>query len=288
MEEKGHLYWLRRKLPEQEVLEEMDLLLKEFNLHTVCDSALCPNRGECYKNKTATFMILGDICTRNCRFCAIEKREPLPLDPKEPYHLAQAAERLQLKYIVITSVTRDDLPDGGAEHFAQTIVELKSLLPHSAVEVLVPDFNGSEEALQKVIEVQPEVINHNLETVPRLYPLVRPKAVYSRSLELLRQVKIRSKNIITKSGIMVGLGEEKEEVVQLMRDLREVNCDILTIGQYLRPSPRHLAVEEYIPPDKFEEYGKIGRSLGFKYVVSAPLVRSSYQAREIWENISKR
>ncbi|OGD36214.1 lipoyl synthase, partial [Candidatus Atribacteria bacterium RBG_16_35_8] len=239
-DKKGHLYWLRRKLPDQKVLKRMDSLLKELNLHTVCDSALCPNRGECFKKGTATFMILGNICTRNCKFCAVEKGKPLPLDPEEPYHIAQAAKHLNLKHIVITSVTRDDLSDGGAKHFARTVIEVKKILPESTIEVLVPDFEGSWEALQIVIDAQPEVINHNIETVTRLYQLVRPKAVYNRSLELLGQVKIRDKNIISKSGIMVGLGEEKEEVIKAMKDLREVDCDILTIGQYLRPSPHHL------------------------------------------------
>jgi len=284
-DKKGHLYWLRRKLPDQKDLERMDLLLKDLNLHTVCDSALCPNRGECFKNGTATFMILGDICTRNCKFCAVEKGNPFPLDPEEPYHTAQAAKHLNLKHTVVTSVTRDDLPDGGAKHFTQTIMEIKKLLPESTVEVLVPDFEGSWEALQIVIDAHPEVINHNIETVARLYNLVRPKAVYRRSLELLRQVKVRGKNIISKSGVMVGLGEEKEEIIKTMKDLREVDCDILTIGQYLKPSPRHLKVSDYIHPGKFEEYQNIGMSLGFKYVASAPLVRSSYHAGEILRNI---
>jgi lipoic acid synthetase len=284
-EKKGNLYWLRRKLPDQRVLDRMDALLEGLNLHTVCDSALCPNRGECYKSGTATFMILGDICTRNCRFCAVKKGKPLPLDPEEPYHVAQAARHLQLKHIVVTSVTRDDLPDGGAEYFAETIIEIKKQLPKSTIEVLVPDFKGSWEALQRVIDTQPEVINHNIETVNRLYRLVRPKAVYKRSLELLRQVKVRDKNIISKSGIMVGLGEEEEEIIQAMKDLREVDGDILTIGQYLRPSPLYLRVQNYIHPDKFEEYQKIGISLGFKYVASAPLVRSSYHAGEILKEI---
>ncbi|PKP56764.1 lipoyl synthase [Candidatus Atribacteria bacterium HGW-Atribacteria-1] len=284
-DKKGHLYWLRRKLPDQKVLVRMDSLLKELNLHTVCDSALCPNRGECFKKGTATFMILGNICTRNCKFCAVEKGKPLPIDPEEPYHIAQAVKHLNLKHIVVTSVTRDDLPDGGAKHFARTIMEIKKLLPESTIEVLVPDFKGSWEALQIVIDVQPEVINHNIETVPRLYNLVRPKAVYKRSLELLRQIKIRDKNIISKSGIMVGLGEKKEEVIQVMKDLRKVDCDIFTIGQYLKPSPHHLKVSEYIHPDKFEEYQNKGMSLGFKYVASAPLVRSSYNAGEILNKI---
>jgi lipoyl synthase len=284
-EKKGNLYWLRRTLPDQRVLDRMDALLEGLNLHTVCDSALCPNRGECFKKGTATFIILGNICTRNCGFCAVKKGKPLPLDPEEPYHIAQAAKHLQLKHIVVTSVTRDDLPDGGAEHFAETIIEIKKQLPKSTVEVLVPDFKGFWEALQRVIDAQPEVINHNIETVNRLYRLVRPKAIYKRSLELLRQVKIRDKNIISKSGIMVGLGEEEEEIIQAMKDLREVDGDILTIGQYLRPSPLHLRVQNYIHPDKFEEYQKIGMSLGFKYVASAPLVRSSYHAGEILKDI---
>lgn len=284
-DKKGHLYWLRRKLPDQKVLERMDSLLKELNLHTVCDSALCPNRGECFKEGTATFMILGNICTRNCKFCAVEKGEPSPIDLEEPHHIAQAAKHLNLKHIVVTSVTRDDLPDGGAKHFARTIIEIKKILPESTIEVLVPDLEGSWGALQMVIDAHPEVINHNIETVARLYQLVRPKAVYERSLELLRQVKIRSKNIISKSGIMVGLGEEKEEVIQVMKDLREVDCDIFTIGQYLKPSPHHLKVSEYIHPDKFEEYQSIGMSFGFKYVASAPLVRSSYHAGEILNKI---
>ena len=284
-DKKGHLYWLRRKLPDQKVLERMDLLLKELNLHTVCDSALCPNRGECFKKGTATFMILGNICTRNCKFCAVEKGNPLPLDPEEPCHIAQAAKHLNLKHIVITSVTRDDLPDGGAKHFAQTITEVKKILSESTIEVLVPDFEGSWEVLQIVIDAHPEVINHNIETVSRLYKLVRPKAVYKRSLELLRQIKIRDKNIISKSGIMVGLGEEKDEVIKAMKDLREVDCDILTIGQYLKPSPDHLKVSNYIRPDEFEAYRNIGMSLGFKYVASAPLVRSSYHAGEMLNKI---
>jgi lipoic acid synthetase len=284
-EKKGNLYWLRRTLPDQRVLDRMDALLEGLNLHTVCDSALCPNRGECFKKGTATFIILGNVCTRNCGFCAVKKGKPLPLDPEEPYHIAQAAKHLQLKHIVVTSVTRDDLPDGGAEHFAETIIEIKKQLPKSTVEVLVPDFKGSWEALQRVIDAQPEVINHNIETVNRLYRLVRPKAIYKRSLELLRQVKIRDKNIISKSGIMVGLGEEEEEIIQAMKDLREVDGDILTIGQYLRPSPLHLRVQNYIHPDKFEEYQKTGMSLGFKYVASAPLVRSSYHAGEILKDL---
>ena len=285
-DKKGHLYWLRRKLPDQKVLDQMDSLLKDLNLHTVCDSALCPNRGECFKQGTATFMILGDVCTRNCRFCAVKKGKPLPLDPDEPFHVAQAAKHLNLKHIVVTSVTRDDLSDGGADCFAKTIIDIRKQLPLSTIEVLIPDFKGSKEALQKVMNAQPEVINHNIETVPRLYSLIRPQAIYKRSLEVLKEVKLYSKGIFSKSGIMLGLGEKEEEIIESMKDLRKVDCDILTIGQYLKPSPYHLKVSEYIHPDKFEEYQNIGMSLGFKYVASAPLVRSSYHAGEILKTIT--
>jgi lipoic acid synthetase len=284
-EKRGHLYWLRRKPPDQKVINKMENLFKDLNLHTVCDSALCPNRGECFKNGTATFMIMGDVCSRNCQFCAVKKGKPLPLDPKEPIHIAQAAKYLKLKHVVVTSVTRDDLLNGGAEHFAQTVIAIKNLLPKSTVEILIPDFQGSREALQKVIEVHPEVINHNIETIERLYSSVRPIADYKTSLQLIKRVKIGNQDIITKSGIMLGLGEKKEEVVIAMKDLRKVNCDLLTIGQYLRPSPQHLKVKEYIHPDEFEVYRKIGMSLGFKHVLSGPLVRSSYHSGEILQNI---
>jgi len=284
-EKKGYLYWLRRKLPDQKVMNKMEGLLKDLDLHTVCDSALCPNRGECFKEGTATFIIMGDICTRNCQFCAIKKGKPLPLDPKEPIHIAEAAKHLKLTHVVITSVTRDDLLHGGADHFTQTVTEIRKLLPKSTVEVLIPDFQGSWESLQKIIEVHPEIINHNIETIERLYSLVRPKANYKMSLQLLKRIKTKNNDILTKSGIMLGLGEEKKEVVTAMKDLRKVNCDLLTIGQYLRPSPQHTKVKEYIHPDEFEEYRKIGMSLGFKHVSSAPLVRSSYHSGEILRNI---
>ena len=284
-DKKGHLYWLRRKLPDQKVINKMEILLKQLNLHTVCDSALCPNRGECFKNGTATFMIMGDICTRNCQFCAVTKGVPLALDPEEPIHIAQAVKYLKLKHIVITSVTRDDLPNGGAEHFVRTVDVIKQHLPKCTTEVLIPDFQGSWNALQRVIESPSEVINHNIETVERLYPSVRPKANYITSLELLHRVKISNRNIITKSGIMLGLGEKKEEVITAMKDLRKANCDVLTIGQYLQPSPQHLKVIKYIHPDEFEMYRKIGISLGFQHVSSAPLVRSSYRAGEVLRNI---
>jgi len=284
-EKKGYLYWLRRKIPDQNVMNKMNGLLSSLNLHTVCDSALCPNRGECFQNGTATFMIMGDVCTRNCQFCAVKKGKPLQLDPEEPIHIAQASVKLNLKHVVITSVTRDDLADGGAEHFARTVIEVKKKLAESTIEVLIPDFQGSIDSLKRVLDSPADVINHNIETVLHLYPVVRPIAEYNTSLNLLRKVKEFRDNVITKSGIMLGLGEEKGEVIQTMKDLRKVNCDVLTIGQYLRPSPQHLKVKKYIHPDEFEMYGEIGRSLGFRYVLSAPLVRSSYHAGEITRNL---
>jgi len=284
-EKKGHLYWLRRKLPDRKITGEMEKLLKSLNLHTVCDSAMCPNRGECFKNGTATFMIMGDICTRNCQFCAVKKGQTLSLDPKEPVHIAQAARHLKLKHVVITSVTRDDLPDGGAEHFSRTVLEIRKQLSGSTIEVLIPDFQGSQKALQIIIDSKPDVINHNIETVERLYSSVRPIADYKVSIQLLKRIKNINGNIITKSGMMLGLGEENDEVVQAMKDLRKVNCDLLTIGQYLRPSPRHLKVVKYVHPDDFEMYRKIGMTMGFKHVASAPLVRSSYYAGENLQKI---
>nr|WP_240951388.1 lipoyl synthase [Caldanaerobacter subterraneus] len=255
----------------------MEAFLKNMALNTVCQSANCPNMGECFARRTATFMIMGNICTRNCRFCAVEKGHPQPLDEEEPGRVAEAARRLGLKHVVVTSVTRDDLPDGGASHFAKTIYELKKL-PGVTVEVLVPDFMGNEEAIRTVVEAKPDVINHNVETVPRLYSRVRPKADYIRSLNLLKKVKELDPLILTKSGIMVGLGETEEEVIEVMKDLRDIDCDMMTIGQYLRPSHKHIEVAEYVTPEQFKRYEEIGYKLGFKHVASGPLVRSSYHA----------
>lgn len=284
MEQQQKPDWLKKKI-DLKSLTEMQALLRSLSLYTVCEGADCPNRGECFKSGTATFMILGDTCTRNCRFCAVGKGRPLPPDPSEPEHIADAAEKLGLRHVVVTSVTRDDLPDGGASHFAATIKALKSRLPKSTVEVLIPDFKGSEEALNKVIAARPDIINHNLETVPSLYTAVRPQAVYERSLELLRRVK--KSGILAKTGIMVGLGETREEVFSLIDDIAAAGCDMLTIGQYLQPSKEHLPITEYIRPEQFEEYKRAALEKGIKYVASAPLVRSSYNAAEGMEAVRK-
>ncbi|WP_029688522.1 lipoyl synthase [Thermoanaerobacter sp. A7A] len=270
--------WLKVRLLNED-LNRMEAFLKSMSLNTVCQSANCPNMGECFARKTATFMIMGNICTRNCRFCAVEKGHPQPLDEDEPRRIAEAAQKLGLKHVVVTCVTRDDLPDGGASHFAKTIYELKKL-PGVTVEVLVSDFMGKEESIAQVVEAKPDIINHNVETVPRLYPNVRPKADYLRSLNLLKKSKELDPYILTKSGIMVGLGETEEEVIQVMKDLRSVDCDMMTIGQYLRPSAKHIEVAEYVTPQQFKRYEEIGYELGFKYVASGPLVRSSYHADE--------
>ncbi len=280
------LTWLRRKPSDPKILQNMQDLLARYQLHTVCQGALCPNQGECFAAGTATFLILGHTCSRNCTFCAIPSAAHLPPpDPDEPRRLAQAVQELGLKYIVITSVTRDDLEDGGAAHFAQTVVSLKEKIPEIKVEVLIPDFQGSLTSLKKVLKSGPDIINHNLETVPRLYPEVRPQADYQRSLNLLRIIKEEDPTKITKSGIMLGLGEKREEILAVMRDLREVSCDLLTLGQYLQPSGKHHPVVRYIPPEEFMEYKIAGEKMGFKTVFAGPLVRSSFHAREIFQQV---
>jgi lipoic acid synthetase len=236
--------------------------------------------GECFRNHTATFMILGEICTRNCRFCAIPTGKPTPVDPEEPKHLAEAALKLKLKHVVITSVTRDDLDDGGATQFAECIKEIRKVLPDSSIEVLIPDFQGNEKAIDIVIEAKPEIINHNVETVPGLYEIARPMANYQQSLNVLKYVKEQNPEIYTKSGIMLGLGEQKDDVFKLFDDLVNINCDMLTIGQYLPPSHQHVSLKEYVTPEVFEEYKIKGLEKGFKYVASGPYVRSSYNALE--------
>ncbi len=275
--------WLRRKLPDPQSLGRMRALLRGHGLNTVCEGALCPNQGECFGRGTATFLILGRTCTRNCTFCAIpsEDRPPQP-DPEEPERVARAAAELGLRHVVITSVTRDDLEDGGASHFARTVAALRRNNPKIVVEILIPDFQGSLPALRTVLESDPDVLNHNLETVPRLYPEVRPQAVYSRSLELLRRVKDIQRERITKSGLMLGLGEEVEEVLQVLGELRRAGCDLLTLGQYLRPSGKHHPVVRYVPPEEFEELRVKGEEMGFRAVFSAPLVRSSFHAAEVF------
>ncbi len=278
--------WLRRKLPDQEALQKMRLLLRRHGLNTVCEGALCPNQGECFGQGTATFLILGKTCTRNCTFCAIPSEErPPALDPEEPERVGRAAMELGLRHVVITSVTRDDLEDGGASHFAATVRALKKANPRTVVEVLVPDFQGSFAALEVVVDSRPDILNHNVETVPRLYPEVRPQAVYSRSLQLLKMVKEIDREEITKSGLMLGLGEEKDEVLRVMADLRGASCDLLTLGQYLRPSGRHHPVIRYVPPEEFEELRQQGEKMGFRAVFSAPLVRSSFHAGEVFEKV---
>lgn len=270
--------WLKARAPQGENYEEIRQLVQSNGLHTVCESANCPNRGECWNDRTATFMILGDICTRSCRFCAVTHSRPETVDEGEPERVARAVQSLNLKHAVITSVTRDDLTDGGAGIFAQTIRLIHTYLPGCSVEVLIPDFKGYEEPLRMVLAARPEVLNHNIETVKRLYDAVRPQAVYWRSIELLERAKVSSPNVRTKSGIMVGLGETWDELLETMRDLRSVKVDILTLGQYLSPSQNHAPIEKYYTPEEFSELKKIAIDLGFGYVESGPLVRSSYKA----------
>jgi len=272
--------WLKRRLPTGETFNEVRELIEAGKLHTVCQEAKCPNIWECYSHRTATFLILGERCTRNCRFCSVAPGLPEPLDPDEPGRVAEAVERMGLKYAVVTSVTRDDLPDGGAAHFAATIREIRRRVPGAEIEVLIPDFQGDRAALETVLQARPDVLNHNIETVPRLYSRVRPQADYRRSLELLRRAGESAPLIPTKSGLMLGIGERPEEIRQTLQDLREVGCRILTLGQYLQPSPAHLPVETYVAPEDFDNWRKAALDLGFSEVASAPFVRSSYHAKE--------
>lgn len=272
--------WIVKRIPYGEDRRKIGELLRGLKLHTVCEQANCPNLGECFCNRTATFMILGDLCTRNCTFCQVRKGAPQPVDADEPARLAEAVQSLGLKHVVVTSVTRDDLPDGGAGHFARVIGAVLQTCPDTTIEVLVPDFQGDREALQTVLTARPTVLNHNVETIERLYPAVRPMADYRRSLTLLERVKAAAPDIKTKSGIMVGLGEGYAEVVRVMRDLRLVGCEFLTIGQYLAPSIKHHPVVEYIHPDVFARYKADAMELGFAHVASGPFVRSSYHAGE--------
>lgn len=272
--------WLTVKAPKRGAYEDMAGYLKSLGLHTVCQSASCPNIGECFSHKTATFMILGDSCTRNCGFCGVNHGRPLPVDPEEPAHVAQAAAKMELRYVVVTSVTRDDLPDGGASQFADTIRMIGTEIPNARVEVLISDLKGEWDSLKVILDAVPFVLNHNVETVPRLYSEVRPQAKYRRSLELLETAKLLRSSIYTKSGLMVGLGESPEEVTEVLKDLRSVGCDFITIGQYLRPSRNNLPVVEYVTPDQFEAYKQVGYEMGFRHVASGPFVRSSYHAAE--------
>ncbi len=270
--------WLKVRAPGSEGYLRVKGLLRRASLHTVCEEAACPNIGECFAAGTATFLILGDVCTRACRFCAIAGGRPGPVDTEEPRRVAETVVLLGLRHAVVTSVTRDDLPDGGASIFASTIREIRRLSQGTAVEVLIPDLRGDWQALAVITAAGPDILNHNVETVPRLYRTVRPKAIYVRSLDLLRQAKTQRPDTLTKSGIMLGLGEEPDEVRQAMRDLRETGCDILTLGQYLQPSRRHLPVARFYTPGEFDALAKEGGVMGFLHVESGPLVRSSYRA----------
>jgi lipoic acid synthetase len=278
-----HPDWIKVKAPGDPNYLRLKRLMREKNLHTVCEEARCPNIGECWGNKTATFLILGDTCTRGCRFCAIDKGKPLALDPEEPRNVALTVKELGLDHIVVTSVNRDDLPDGGAAHFAKTVYWIKNLNAGIRVELLIPDFEGNLAALETVVSAGIEILNHNVETVPRLYGKVRPGHSYECSLSILREAKKLRGNMLTKSGFMVGVGENYDEVMNTLEDLRASEVDIVTIGQYLQPSNRQLQVERYVTPEEFADFKAAGEKLGFRHVESGPLVRSSYHA---WSHVS--
>lgn len=272
--------WIKVRLPSNPVFFSTKALISDLKLHTVCESAQCPNRWECWSGGTATFMIAGERCTRACGFCAVDTAKPLPLEVDEPERVAQAVTRLGLKHVVITAVARDDVADGGAEHFARTIEEVRKADPAIVIEVLTPDFNGKESSLRTVLAARPHVFNHNIETVERLTPLVRSRAKYRLSLDVLKRAGELGDGIVTKSGMMLGLGETEVEIFEAMDDLREAGVVVLTLGQYLRPTPQHLPVVEYIVPETFALYGDIARRKGFSHVASGPLVRSSYHASD--------
>ncbi len=280
--------WLKRPLPPGGEGRQVRRLLKDLDLATVCQSARCPNQAECFARGTATFMILGHICTRSCRFCAVPSGKPEPVRADEPHAVAEAAATMGLSHVVVTSVTRDDLDDGGAEHFAETIRAIRRRLPHATVEVLTPDFLGRSAAIDAVLAARPDVFNHNVETVPRLYPTVRPEADYARSLQVLGHAAADPTQSAVKSGIMVGLGETRQEVLSVMHDLRDAGCNILTIGQYLSPTPEHLPVEEFIRPEQFSELETLGSAMDFDVVSAGPFVRSSYRAGEVLDIASPR
>ncbi len=274
--------WLKVRVAATAAGATVARALADLGLGTVCRAARCPNRGRCWGRGTATFLILGDRCTRRCPFCAVTSGDPLPPDPEEPERVAAAAVRLGLRHVVITSVTRDDLPDGGAAHFAATVEAVRRRCPGATVEVLVPDFGGAPGALEAVLAAGPHVLAHNVETVPRLYPSVRPGASYERSLALLARARRAGGRLVTKSGLMLGLGEREEEVRRLLRDLRAAGCDVVTLGQYLQPSPQHLPVAEYVPPARFAAFRRLALSLGFRAALAGPLVRSSYHAGDLY------
>ena len=276
--------WLKVPAPGGPNYSELKHLMRDLRLHTVCEEAHCPNIGECWEHRAATFMILGDVCTRNCAYCAVAHGTPAALDRDEPARLATAVQRMGLRHVVITSVDRDDLPNGGAEMFAAAIAEIRARTPGTSVEVLIPDFKGSERALSVVVEAKPDILNHNLETVERLYRLARPGGRYPRALELLRRARTLDPSLLTKSGLICGLGEEWDELLVAMRDLRAQGVDILTLGQYLRPSSQHLPIARYYRPDEFAELRRLGIAMGYRHVEAGPLVRSSYHA---WEQVER-
>ena len=277
--------WLKIRFPNGPQYGQTRQLLQKGRLHTVCQEACCPNMFECFAQHTATFLIMGGYCTRNCAFCAVQHGPPPPLDPDEPQRVAQAAAELKLTYVVVTSVTRDDLPDGGAGHFAATIEALRGHIAGARVEVLIPDFQGNLKALHAVLDARPDVLNHNVETVPRLYPTVRPQADYAQSLELLKQAALYAPAIPTKSGLMLGLGESDDEIRSTLDDLRQANCRILTLGQYLQPTPTHLPVVRYVPPEDFSRLREAALNMGFDEAAAGPFVRSSYHAAETFRTI---
>jgi len=275
--------WIKVRLPSNPVFFSTKALISDLRLHTVCESAQCPNRWECWSQGTATFMIAGDRCTRACGFCAVTTAKPFALEEDEPQRVAEAVIRMKLKHVVITAVARDDLKDGGANHFARVIAAIQKMDPSIIIEVLVPDFHADDSCIQTVLDARPDIYNHNMETVERLTPVVRSRAKYRTSLQVLRRAKqfsSRGRGIVTKSGIMLGLGETEPEIFQTMDDLREVGCQVLTMGQYLRPTPNHLPVVEFVTPEQFDLYGEIARKKGFEHVASGPLVRSSYHAAD--------
>ncbi|MBU5438898.1 lipoyl synthase [Tissierella sp. MSJ-40] len=275
--------WIKIRMQSGIQTNKVESLISDLSLNTVCDEANCPNRMECYKRGTATFMILGRNCTRNCTFCNVIRGVPDEVNPKEPENVAKAVAKLGLRHAVITSVTRDDLPDQGAMQFVKVVEEIRKAAPKVSIELLIPDMQGNKKLLDLIIDSEPNILNHNVETVPELYKKVRPMAVFERSIELLEYVKIRKPNMKTKSGIMLGLGETEEQVINVMKRLLEVNCDMLTLGQYLQPTTKHIKVVEYITPEKFDYYKDVALAMGFKRVASAPLVRSSYYAEDLQE-----
>jgi len=277
-------YWLKKRIPPLQDVEKVRSILGQTDLHTVCQEARCPNLGECFAEGTATFLILGRVCTRGCGFCAVDRGVPAPPDESEPERVARAVQKMGLHYVVITSVTRDDLSDGGASSFAKTVRAIRALNPKIKVEVLIPDFEGDQNSLETVLKECPEILNHNIETVPRLYPGVRALADYERSLNLLRRAKENCPGVPTKSGLMLGFGETREEVLEVLQDLRAAGCDFLTIGQYLQPREDRLPVIRFIPPEEFEEYQRVGKAMAFRAVASGPFVRSSFEAEKMYEN----